>query len=330
LGGKTPFFLCPSLAPGAAIGEPVTPSEVHGSDVRGSDAGGQHGDHGDDPAMSAGASSDLPGGLLVAERGYRLEPGATTLPTGVGVPFSFTVTSDGSPLTRYEQSHEKELHLIAVRRDLGGFQHVHPVRAADGTWSVPLDLTPGTWRLFADFVPTAGPAAGETLTLGADIQVAGDYQPGATPAASRTATVDGYQVTLTGDLAAGADSELTLAVERDGRPVTDLEPYLGAYGHLVALRAGDLAYLHVHPDGAPGDGRTASGPDVTFHAEVPSAGQYRLFLDFKHRGVVRTAEFAVDTADGASPMRSAEPVPAQPAPQGSPAPDGHDATPHGH
>lgn len=47
--------------------------------------------------------------------------------------------------------------------------------------------------------------------------------------------------------------------------VTDLKPYVGAFGHLVALRAGDLAYLHVHPDGAPGDGRTAPGPGGPGH-----------------------------------------------------------------
>jgi copper chaperone CopZ len=73
--------------------------------------------------------------------------------------------------------------------------------------------------------------------------------------------------------------------------VTDLEPYLAAYGHLVALRAGDLAYLHVHPAGEPGDGKTPAGPDITFYATAPSTGDYRLFLDFQHDGVVRTAEF---------------------------------------
>ena len=85
---------------------------------------------------------------------------------------------------------------------------------------------------------------------------------------------------------------LKLSVAKDGRPVTDLQPYLGAYGHLVALRGGDLAYLHVHPDGEPGDGKTSPGPDVEFGAEVPSVGSYHLYLDFKHDGVVRTAEFA--------------------------------------
>ena len=87
-------------------------------------------------------------------------------------------------------------------------------------------------------------------------------------------------------------------LRRDGRPVTDLQPYLEAYGHLVALRDGDLAYLHVHPLGSPGDGTTAPGPAITFAAAVPSEGAYRLFLDFRHGDEVRTAEFTATTTGG--------------------------------
>jgi hypothetical protein len=86
---------------------------------------------------------------------------------------------------------------------------------------------------------------------------------------------------------------LALTVTKDGVPVTDLDRYLAAYGHLVALRAGDLAYLHVHPAGEPGDGTTSAGPSITFYADVPTAGDYRLYLDFQHRGAVRTAGFTV-------------------------------------
>jgi hypothetical protein len=103
--------------------------------------------------------------------------------------------------------------------------------------------------------------------------------------------VDGYTVELIGGLVAGEHSMLKLRVTHDGRPVTDLQPYLGAYGHLVALRGGDLAYLHVHPEGEPGDGTTKPGPEVEFGVEVPSNGTYHLYLDFKHDGVVRTAGF---------------------------------------
>src|SRR6185436_5875058 len=129
------------------------------------------------------------------------------------------------------------------------------------------------------------------LTLGVDVAAAGAYQPQPVPAPARTADVDGYRVELAGDLVPGTASKLTLRINRGGTAVTDLQPYLAAYGHLVALRDGDLAYLHVHPDGAPGDGRTPAGPDITFHAEVPSTGVYRLYLDFQHGGVVHTAEF---------------------------------------
>ncbi|MFD0591940.1 hypothetical protein ACFQZ4_04690 [Catellatospora coxensis] len=164
----------------------------------------------------------------------------------------------------------------------------------------------GQYRLFADFRP-AGRDQG--LTLGVDLPAPGAYQPAALPAAARTATVDGYTVTLGGDLVPGTSSKLTLTVARDGKPVTDLQPYLAAYGHLVALRDGDLAYLHVHPDGNPGDGRTSAGPQIVFHAEVPSAGAYRLFLDFQHNGVVRTAAFTAVAGPAAPAAPTVAPAP---------------------
>jgi hypothetical protein len=258
--------------------------------------------HAADPAghgANTGAAH-LPAGLQVTEDGYRLAPLSAALATGTPQPFRFQVLGpDGAPVTRYTTSHDKDLHLIVVRRDLSGFQHVHPSLGGDGTWSVPLAVAaPGQYRVFADFRP-AGRADG--LTLGADVPAPGDYRPRALPAAGRTATVDGYTVTLAGDLDPRGSSKLTLSVSKDGVPVTDLQPYLGAYGHLVVLRDGDLAYLHVHPDGTPGDGRTAAGPDVGFHAEVPSAGTYRLYLDFQHAGRVRTAEFTAVAGTAAPP-----------------------------
>jgi hypothetical protein len=265
----------------------------------------------------------LPAGLQVTEDGYRLAPLTAALGTGKPEPFRFQVLGpDGAPVTRYTTSHDKDLHLIVARRDLTGFQHVHPTLEAGGTWSVPLEVSaPGQYRVFADFQP-AGRTDG--LTLGVDVPAPGNYQPRPLPPAERTATVDGYTVTLAGDLTPGTSSKLTLSVSKDGKPVTDLQPYLGAYGHLVALRHGDLAYLHVHPDGAPGDGRTAAGPDVTFFAEVPSAGNYRLFLDFQHGSQVRTAAF---TAVAGQPV----PTPTQPTTSTpSPSPSGHGEPGHTH
>ena len=263
---------------------------------------------------------ELPGGLISTESGYTLELAQTRVNAGENVALRFRITdSAGRPQTQYQVNHDKQLHLILVRRDMVGFQHVHPVLDGTGTWSVPVDLSrAGDYRVFADFVP----AGGEDLTLGADLHVAGRYDPQPLPVAATRTTVDGYAVTLSGTAKANEASMLALSVSRDGKPVTNLQPYLGAYGHLVALRASDLAYLHVHPVGEPGDGTTAAGPDIGFHTTVPSNGDYRLFLDFKHDGVVRTAEFTVSAgqADSAKP---AAPASAGTAPEPASAGHGH-------
>lgn len=280
------------------LGRTVGPSTA-------SDALAGHDQH---EAPAAAAAVALPDGLQVIEDGYRLQPISSGLAVGAAKPFQFRIVGpDDKPVTDYTVSHDKDLHLIVVRRDLSGFQHVHPDRAADGTWSIPLAVAePGQYRVFADFQPV-GRADG--LTLGADLPALGNYRPRPLPPAERSTTVDGYTVTLAGDLTPGGSARLSLSVSMNGKPVTDLQPYLGAYGHLVALREADLAYLHVHPDGEPGDGKTKAGPEIVFHADVPSTGNYRLYLDFQHQGKVRTAEFTATA--GASP------APATPSPSAS-------------
>jgi hypothetical protein len=242
--------------------------------------------HSTDTHSTADADAEelAPGGLAVAADGYALELASATQAAGTPSTLRFTVTGpDGEPLTDFTPSHEKDLHLVVVRRDLTGYQHLHPDRDAEGTWTVPLTLAePGPYKVFADFTPAGRDRAS---TLAAELTAPGPYEPQPLPAPATETSVDGYDVALDGSLVAGTSSPLTLTVRRDGRPVTDLEPYLGAYGHLVALREGDLAYLHVHPFG-----EATAGPDVEFAADVPSAGTYRLFLDFAHGGVVRTAE----------------------------------------
>ena len=271
-----------------ATGSPSADGHGHGGATPSSPAGHGSAPGGDTVAPAADA---VPGGLQVAQDGYRLvldHPLAEPVDDGA---LSLRILGpDNQPLRRYTTTHDKDLHLILARRDLSGYAHLHPRLDDDGTWSVATSIPPGSWRVFADFDPVGevGP-----LTLGADLLVAGTLAPTPLPAPSTTAVVDGYTVTLDGTLTPGHDSQLMLSVSRDGTPVTDLQPYLAAYGHLVALRQGDLAYLHVHPDGAPGDGRTKSGPAIVFHTTAPSAGTYRLYLDFKHDGVVRTAEFTV-------------------------------------
>ncbi|MEU6743985.1 hypothetical protein [Streptosporangium sandarakinum] len=287
-------------------GEPAKPGHDSGGHAVATPAPQTTAGHGEHAAPAQQVKNNTPGGLQVSENGYTFTPLTTSIKPGEPTDFRFTVNGpDGRAVTDYQVQHDKKLHFIVVSRDLGTFQHLHPVEAGDGVWSVELTLPEaGAYRAFADFAPTGGQA----LTLGGDLLVAGDYTPKAMPAAGRTSEVDGYTVTLDGELLPGRQSKLTLKVSKDGKPVTDLQPYLGAYGHLVALRGSDLAYLHVHPDGEPGDGETRPGPEIVFYAEVPSRGDYRLFLDFRHEGKVRTADFTLGAEQDSTVGPSAQPT----------------------
>ncbi len=271
-----------------------------------------HSGHAEDtaPDPGGGHADPVAGGLQISDAGYRLDLKTPTVKAGRTSELRFAIHDrNGRQVTAYQREHEKELHLIVASRDLVTYRHLHPSRAADGTWSIPLSLpAAGSYRVFADFTPAAKGA--KNLTLGADLAAAGHFKAAEMPKPSRTATVDGYTVTLNGTLRPGKAGELTLNVTRAGRPVTDLQPYLGAYGHLVALRSGDLAYLHVHPNGEPGDGTTAPGPGISFTATAPSTGTYRLFLDFLHEGKVRTAAFTVKAGAVGEPAHQ-ETVPAE-------------------
>ena len=232
------------------------------------------------PAHGGGHATAAPAGLAVAEDGYRLVPGATTLPAGEAVTWRFRVVGpDGDAVTDFDVEHEKRLHLIVVRRDATGFQHLHPEMASDGTWSTDLKLDePGSYRLFADFSHK-----GEKATLATDLRVDGPADLRPLPAPEATAVSDGgYDVRLdAGAARPGREADLRFTITRGGEAVRT-EPYLGAGGHLVALRDGDMAFLHVHP---------TADDSVRFAATFPTEGRYRLFLQFRHEGRVQTVAF---------------------------------------
>lgn len=224
-------------------------------------------------------------GLGVAEDGYVLALDATALPLGRAADFGFRVLGpDGRAVTGVNVEHERPMHLIVVRRDLTGYQHLHPTLGPDGRWSVALRLpAAGVYRAFADFS-----VGGRSLTLATDLSVAGPFRPAALPAPSATDRSGAYAAALSAPrIAAGRPAVLTYALSRAGRPLGRVQPYLGADGHLVALREGDLAFAHLHPLES-----TAPGT-IRFAAELPSAGRYRLFLQFRHDGRVRTVAHTV-------------------------------------
>jgi hypothetical protein len=227
----------------------------------------------------AAAGSDV-GGLAISAGGYTLTPLSDE-----GGKISFVIKDPGGkPVTTFATVHEKPLHLIAVRRDLTGYQHLHPSMAPDGTWSVQADLSkPGVWRVFADFTAVTQAGAQSALTLGYDITVPGDYRPQAIPPPARESTVDGQAVAYEGTINVGATSPLLFRVAGNGM----LEPYLGSFGHLVVLRDKDLAYIHVHAE------PQLSAGAVKFWMAAPSPGTYRMFFDYQMAGKVHTAQFTL-------------------------------------
>ncbi len=250
-----------------------------------------------DDAHSGHDASPASLGLGVAQDGYQLT--SVTAPTTVGDrgELSLVVTDpSGKPVTDFESEDEKELNLIAVRADGRYFRHIHPARTDDGTWSIPWEWeAAGAYRVLADFVPTE---TGSGLTLSTSVQVAGDYTPEPAIGPATESRVNGYTISVTGDLVAGETSKLTMIISRDGKPVTQLQPYLGALGHLVVLRDGDLAYLHVHPHSDALRADETSGPQMVFETTVPTPGRYLLYLDFQVDGQVHTARLVLDTATG--------------------------------
>ncbi|MEU8327537.1 copper resistance protein CopC [Micromonospora sp. NPDC048839] len=229
-------------------------------------------------------------GTTVSAGGYTLQPLERSQPPGVRTDYRFRIVgTDRQPATRFAVVHDKPLHLIVVGRDLSGYQHLHPTMAADGTWSVPLTLArPGGYRVYADFSVTATNDTQIPLVLGVDHTVPGAHTPTALPPVQAQATAGPYAVSMTGTPTVGVTAPMHFKVSAGPTVPVQLEPYLGAYGHLVVVREGDLGYVHVHPEPELVDG------SVKFWLTAPSSGRYRAFFDFQVAGKVHTAEFTIN------------------------------------
>ena len=219
-------------------------------------------------------------GVAVAENGLRLAVEDPELELGRTETVRFRVLEENGETVRdFDVEHTKRMHVIVARRDLSGFQHLHPEQAADGSWSLPLELEDaGSYRIFADFSHEE-----ERTTLASDLRVDGEVDLKPLPAPAPVATSDdGYDVRLdAGTVERGKKADLRFTITKDGKTIQP-ERYLGAGGHLVALREGDLAFLHVHPT----DDHAAE-----FEATLPTSGKYRLFLQFQHNGRVQTVAY---------------------------------------
>jgi len=219
---------------------------------------------------------------------FRAEP--PSIPAGRAVTLEFRVLDpkSGKPVTQFEIVHEKLFHLFLVSQDLEYFSHEHPEFRPDGWFRLRTQLPkPGTYRLLADFDPTGGTpqlaaktfsTAGYLAPLEAGIPV---LKTDLTPKQGAN-----LQVELTTDPAPPIAGLKTLLFYRL-QPADGIEPYIGAWAHLLAVSNDLIDTIHTHPFLANG------GPDLQFNLFFPRAGPYRVWIQVQRKGVVNTVAFTV-------------------------------------
>jgi len=198
---------------------------------------------------------------------------------------------------RFEKVHERVFHLFIVSRDLEFFAHVHPSLHPDGSLDAEVTVPrPGAYQLIADFLPSGGSPQFVQRAF-ATAHYRGSFtQPPTLVADVADKIVRDMTVHLVPpDVHAGREQLLTFEL-RDrttGAPIADLEPYLGAIGHVLATSADLSVAFHSHPVDAVS---SPSGPNVVFQILFPRPGMYRLWAQFQRAGRVTTVRFTVPVA----------------------------------
>jgi hypothetical protein len=270
---------------GSNGGDPSTVTQPHGghsATMPGHDMGHDMAGHMGDPGK----------GLLISENGYTLKPTLTTLKVGAQTVSFQILDAGGQPQTQYTLDQTKLLHFYLIRADLTGYQHLHPT-LSNGTWSVAVAaLTPGPYRMYTDFIAKDSGGADKAAVLSTTLTVPGSYTATPLPAASSSSTADGITATMTGTITAGTESKVDFQFTENGKPVTDLEPYLDSFAHMTALNASDLAYQHVHPEMSASTGQKG-GPSLAFAVDLPEKGTWRLFLQVQRAGALHLLPLTV-------------------------------------
>ncbi len=243
---------------------------------------------------------------------FALDPAPTS---GRPTRLSYTpLTAEGTSVTDLVLAHEKLSHLVVVSRDLARFDHVHPERQPDGSFAMPYTFpVGGEYVLFADFLPAGADGA---QVFAHPVRVGGETPAGRPLGPPTTEAAEGGLTArlATTELRADQDVVLTFRLADADGDVRDVQPYLGAAGHVVVIPEGAGDFLHVHPvedagghlhgatasadPGAHGDHRpsAAYGPVVRFATTFPAAGRYKLWLQVQRAGRVHTLPFVLDVA----------------------------------
>jgi hypothetical protein len=240
------------------------------------------------------------------EREYLVDIHTTPAAPRAGVPVRFRINildpDSRKPITDFAVVHDRQYHLFVVSQDLKHFAHIHPEQQRDGSWTIDHTLPqPGYYRIYSDFMPVGGTPqilARTLATAGYDGDLASSTAA-LVPDHLFVKQTEDMTVKLTlepATIVAGRMVKLRYDLSSDGKPVTDVEPYLAAWGHTLVLSEDAVEYVHAHPiEYLPTDvAEPRGGPTVTFDALFPKPGRYRLWTQFKRKGTVTTTTFAVE------------------------------------
>lgn len=216
--------------------------------------------------------------------------------------YSFSIIdSNGQVVKDFVVTHTKLMHVIVVRKDLAYFQHLHPEfnqETGQFKFTNLLFPTDGEYRIFADFALNGSKkdemGMPSSMTLSEDV-VAGSmkkYNTKSIGSEETTKTFDGYSMNLRthGIPVSGKENMLMFSISKNGKPVTNLEPYLGALGHSVILRENTLDFIHVHPMQ---DVKSKQTGEIDFMVDFLEAGKYKVFTQFQVASKVITSDFVV-------------------------------------
>ena len=245
----------------------------------------------------------------------------STTPAGVtaGTPFAIKlrVRNGGDDVvTKFEEVHDRRYHLFIISRDMSVFEHVHPIQQADGEWELGARVPkPGYYSIVSDFLPTGGsPQVILRWLITADYK--GDAQSDRVELQPDTV----FEKTLDGITAkvefepnppqAGSHGHLVynLSDAATGQPITDLLPYLGAFGHTLIMSEDQTSVVHSHPtpDASNDISRGHGGPRIMFEGYFPTAGVYRAWTQFLRHDRITTFSFTFRVPTLEDAMRQAE------------------------
>lgn len=250
-----------------------------------------------------------------------LDTGPAPIRAGTPVDLTFSLkNADGSPATLLVDM-EKYIHVVIVSEDENVFAHIHaddlrPIPEADiarstfsvtyafpkaGTYLVSIDYAHGTQLESKQFTVRVEGSPRQ------DVGVHTYPSPG---------SFGGYDVTMDSNSAtAGEVTTLLFTVMKNGKQVTDMQPYLSAVAHISVVKNDLSAFIHTHGEvHAPGavlapvvvkDGKVihsmasmtapaAFGPKFDAHLVFPTSGRYTVWAQFKNDGVVIPASFTID------------------------------------